>query len=376
MKSWQMWTGLWLILAGTWSGLAGQAPGPPIAEPAAVAASYSAVDANGDAVQLAAPPQRILVTGKSALIPADALFLFPEARQHIRHLARVNQGLGNFYTLRMPELAQETVDWMQNGGTEELVAMHPDLVVTKTAATESVIRKLRPLGIPCFAMSLETPDEWMNELPQLGHLLGEDARAEELLGHFHKRLDAVAQGVHAALAKGQPRPRVLLLQISAADGLHSFSVSPDRWLQTWMVEAAGGDPVWKGTGLTSSGWSKVSFEQIAAWNPDHIYFVSFKAPLGPLLEAVRADRRWQQLTAIQAGRFRAMPADLVSYAQPVSRWILGLQWLAADLHPDAFPDFRMEEALPVFYRDFYGLTDASILARLQEAYRTATPDGN
>ena len=338
---------------------------------APASASATATDANGDTVTLPTPPRRIVVTGKSALIPADALFLFPAARTNLFRLPRMDQGLGDFFSLLMPELVGAPPDTLRNGGTEALAALHPDLVIAKTASTESVIRKLRPLGIPCFAMSLETPDEWLHELPQLGRLLGEDARAAELLRLFRDRLRAVETGLQAALAGGTPRPRVLLLQVSAADGTTAFSVSPDNWLQTWMVEAAGAVPVWKGTGLTASGWSKVSFEQIAAWDPDAIYFVSFKAPLAPLLSAVKADSRWRLLRAARTGRLRAMPADLVAWAQPVSRWILCLQWLAADLHPDAFPDFALEPAVSAFYRDFYAIPPGPVLDTLLSACRAS-----
>lgn len=343
----------------------------------AVAAPRTAVDANGDAVTLAGSPERIVVAGKAALIPSDALFLFPEGRKHLLRLARVDQGMGNLFALLEPGLAAEGgAATMQNGGTEELAALRPDLVIAKTASTATVVGKLRPLGIPCFAMSLETPEEWLRELPELGRLLGEEARAAEVCGMIRSRMEAVAAGVQAALsAPGAVRPRVLVLQASAADGTMSFSVSPDSWLQTWMVEAAGGEPIWKGTGLTADGWSKVSFEQIAAWNPDAIFFVSFKAPVAPLLAAVESDRRWQLLKAARAGRLRAMPADLVAYAQPVSRWILCLQWLAAELWPEAFPGFGMEAEIARFYREFFDVEAGPVQDALLRAWRESCPGG-
>lgn len=338
----------------------------------APAVPLSATDADGTPVTLPATPTRILVAGKSAIVPSDAFFLFPRARTHLLRLARVDQGLGNFYALLAPDLAASAAaDALRNGGTEELAALRPDLVLAKTAAAASVLDPLRRLGIPGFALSLETPDEWLRELPELGRLLGEEARAAELVSLFRARLDAVQTAVSAVPAAA--RPRVLLLQASAADGILSFSVSPDDWIQTWLVEAAGGIPVWKGTGLTSTGWSKVSFEQIAAWNPDVVYFVSYKAPVVPLLDAVKADRRWQLLSAARNNRLRAMPSDLVSWAQPVSRWILCLRWLAADLHPSAFPDFDPETALADFYRDFYAVPPGPVLDTLLSAYRSSQP---
>lgn len=348
-----------------------------VSVPGGAAAPFSAVDANGDAVALAAAPERILVAGKTALIPSDALFLFPEGRKHLLRLARVDQGMGNLFALLEPGLAAASAaGTLQNGGTEELAALRPELVIAKTAATATVIDKLRPLGIPCFAMSLETPEEWLRELPELGRLLGEEARAEEVCGMIRARMAAVEDGMRGALSvAGAVRPRVLLLQASAADGVMSFSVSPDAWLQTWMVEAAGGEPLWKGTGLTANGWSKVSFEQIAAWNPDAIFFVGFKAPVAPLLAAVKADRRWQLLKAARTGRLYAMPADLVAYSQPVSRWVLCLQWLAAKLWPEAFPGFDMEAEIVRFYREFFGVEEGPVLDAILAAYRAGAERG-
>ena len=68
-----------------------------------------------------------------------------------------------------------------------------------------------------------------------------------------------------------------------------------------------------------------------------------------------------------------MPADLVSWAQPVSRWILCLQWLAADLHPSTFPSFDPETALSSFYRDFYAVPPGPVLDALLSAYRSSQP---
>ncbi|MDR0993600.1 MAG: ABC transporter substrate-binding protein [Verrucomicrobiota bacterium] len=325
-----------------------------------------AVDANGDVLSLAAPPRRILAIGKAALMPADALFLFPEAREHVIALARVDQGLGNLYSLIMPRLNQN-YDWLHQSGIEEIARHHPDLVLTKSSNTEAIAIPLRRLGIPSFTLSLETPEEWEAEVPELGKLLGEEARAAEIVKHFQARRERVAQ---ALLSPAPERiPSVLVLHFSSYDGATAFSVSPDAWLQTRLVELAGGRPVWKGERFLGTGWSKISFEQVAAWNPDHIYIVSFKASADSFLRFIRADERWQALRAVQNDHVKALPADLIAYAQPVSRWVLCLQWLAADLHPDRFPGFDMEQEITRFYRDFYDLNDPAILDTLLNAYR-------
>jgi len=51
-------------------------------------------------------------------------------------------------------------------------------------------------------------------------------------------------------------------------------VPPLDWLQTNMVEMAGGIPVWKD--VPTDGWTTITLEQIAVWNPKVILLVDYK----------------------------------------------------------------------------------------------------
>ncbi|MCK5671801.1 MAG: ABC transporter substrate-binding protein, partial [Spirochaetales bacterium] len=57
-----------------------------------------------------------------------------------------------------------------------------------------------------------------------------------------------------------------------------------------------------------------------------------------------------------------------SWDQPDSRWILGLKWLAKQIHPELFSDLNIEEMTRAFFKDLYFLTDeqyeTEILSRL------------
>lgn len=328
----------------------------------------SALDANGRTVTLQAPPRKVLVAGKAAIMPADAYFLFPEARQTLQALSKTDQGLGDFYNLIMPEL-KESKRIPQNASAEEIASYNPDLVLMKTSNFEGTAKKLDQLGIPNFTMDLESAEAWNDELLQLGKILGNEARANEIVTLYDTRKDSVL-AVTEKLADAD-RPTVLVLQFSVTDGITGFEVCPDSWIQTYMVEAAGGTPVWKGAGLASKTWSKVSFEQIAAWNPDYIYIVSYKTPADKFLKQIYSDPSWAGLKSVQAHQVQATPADLVSYAQPDSRWILNLQWMANELHPQLFPGFDMEQQIATFYKDFYAIEDQAIIDTLLDAYRNS-----
>lgn len=329
----------------------------------------SAVDANGRLVELQSTPQKVIVAGKAGIMPADAFFLFPEASQMLQALSKTDQGLGDFYNLLLPEL-ENSKRIPQNASAEEIASYRPDLVLMKASNFEGIAKKLDQLGIPNFTLDLESAEAWSTELLQLGKLLGDEARAKEIIALYDARETSVTERTGELSA--EEKPTVLVLQFGVADGITSFEVCPDSWIQTYMVEAAGGIPVWKGTGLASKTWAKVSFEQIAAWNPDYIYIVSYKTPADQFLSQIYNDPSWAGLKAVQKGQVQATPADYVSYAQPDSRWILNLQWMAKDLHPDIFQSLDMEQEITSFYQDFYGITDQNIIDTLLDAYRTST----
>jgi iron complex transport system substrate-binding protein len=328
--------------------------------------TLSATDAIGNTVELPAIPQRVVIAGRAAVMPADALFLFPESRNMEILLATTDQGLGDFFNLLDPAIAaQKRIG--QQVSAEELLALKPDLVLTKTNNYESLAKKLIQFGIPTFVMDLESPTAWNNEILELGKLLGNAQKAQQIIEQFSQREAAVTNAV-ASVAESD-KPRILVMQFAKADGVTAFSVAPKTWIQTLLVEKAGGTPVWLDAELAENAWKKVSFEQIAAWNPDHIYIVSYRSNADSFLHEIRASSQWNQLRAVQNNAVKAFPADVMNYAQPDSRWILALEWLAHDLHPRLFPDFNMEERIAGFYQSFYNVSDTEIIDTLLSAYR-------
>jgi iron complex transport system substrate-binding protein len=138
-----------------------------------------------------------------------------------------------------------------------------------------------------------------------------------------------------------------------------------------MAETSGGIPVWKGANKASNGWSTVSFEQIAAWNPDKIYIVSYKTPTDSFVNEIYSSSLWANLRAVQNHEVEQTPSDMMNYIQPVATWILGLQWLAKDLYPALFTTVDMQEELVSFYQEFYTITDKQILDSLLGSYNAS-----
>ena len=329
----------------------------------------TATDALGRTVSISGDIDRVLVVGRAAIMPADALFLFPASEDMDIMLAKTNQGLGDFFDLIRPDF-KVSGRLGQQVGAEEIIAHSPDLVLTKSSNYDSVVALLEPFGIPVFVMDLENPQAWKDEITQLGILLDDTETPKRIIKEFETREEAVDSAI-ATLSDAQ-RPNVLMMQSAASDGVTAFSVSPKDWIQTSITIRAGGVPVWLDADLAENSWRKVSFEQIAAWDPDTIYLISYKAPASGFLRAIDSSPQWQELTASRNGTIRSTPSDVMNYFQSDSRWILALQWLAAQLHPQLFPDFDMEAEIRSFYTDFYGIESEEILGKLVAAYQSST----
>lgn len=326
----------------------------------------TAVDALGRTVTLDGEIERIMVVGRAAVMPADALFFFPMVEDIEVLLAKTDQGLGDFFDLIRPEFALS--DRLgQQVGAEEILAHNPDLVLTKASNYDSVVKLLEPFGVPVFVMDLETPEAWKEEVIQLGKLLGDETTPQRVIDGFERREASIDEQI-ATLSESD-RPDVLMMQIAASDGVTAFSVSPRNWIQSSLTIRAGGNPIWLDTDLAEHAWRKVSFEQIAAWQPERIFLISYKAPADSFIKNITESEQWQSLLAITNDGIKATPADVLNYFQSDSRWILALQWLAAELHPGLFENFSMEMEIRSFYQDFYGIESKEILDTLVEKYR-------
>ena len=314
-------------------------------------AGYTVVDALGREVQFDQVPSRIVLAGRALFMVADAIYLFPEAGQRIIGLGQTNQGSGNFISLIDPDYeAKAVLD--REAGAEQIAPLKPDAVILKSALAETLGSSLEALDIPVVYIDFETPDQYTRDLQILGTLLQDEARAAELTALYQERLEVVSQKLEGLDPADQPR--TLLLYASNEDGSVAYNVPPMGWMQTRLVELAGGSPVWQEAN-PGGGWATVSLEQIAAWDPDTIFVVSYQSDPSEVTASMKNDPNWQVLRAVQEDRLYAFAYDLFSWDQPDPRWILGLQWAAGKLHPDRFADVDIVQETQRFYADFYGL---------------------
>jgi len=321
-------------------------------------------DALGRIVTLPVAPQRIVITGKGLFMIADAVYLFPEAADRIVALGNASQGGSNFISMIDPIYAQKVI-LDDNAGAEQIAALQPDLVILKSYLAETVGQPIQAIGIPIVYVDFETPEQYTRDISVLGQIFQNEARAREVTAFYNSKVEQIQKVV----SNVESKPRTLLLYYNDKDGIVAFNVPPYKWMQTTMVEMAGGDPVWAGAVL-GNGWTQVTFEQIAAWNADQVFIVAYNKDPSVVVSSLKADPNWRALRAVQDGNIYPFPADLYSWDQPDTRWILGLTWLAGHLHPDLYPNLDIIAEAQAFYQSLYGLDAAffkqNILPQLKE----------
>jgi iron complex transport system substrate-binding protein len=310
-------------------------------------------DALGREVFFECAPRRIVIAGRGLLMVADAVYLFPEAPSRVIAFEKITLGKENFLSVVDPSYERKIVLPI-DVGAERIASLHPDLVLMKSYMQRKLGNSLEVIGIPVLYLDFETPLQYERDIRTLGTLLENDERSEEIISFYRDRLKRIDERVGSIAEKD--RPRVLFLYYSERGGSRAFNVPPASWIQTILVEMAGGFPVWKQM-RTGQGWTRVGFEQIAAWDPDHIFITSYFIDVDEIKGRLLDDSLWKSLRAVREDRLHAFPTDYYNWDLPDPRWILGLTWLASRLYPEKFSDVDMIAETRTFFRELYFLDD-------------------
>ncbi len=356
---------LFLIIVTMLAGLVLSACGPTATEapseaslpaPTGAAGELIVVDAMGRTVEFAQPPQRIVIAGRATIMMANTMYLFPEARERVIAMTSGMQKPGRFLAFVDPTFSEKRL-LEPDAGPEQIAPLDPDVVVLRSFMADKLGNALEKLDIPVIYVDLETPEQYFRDLGTFGQLFGNEARVEEIRAFYQARLDAIADKMQDLSA--EQKPSVLLLQRSDKGGDVAFNVPPASWIQTIEVELAGGSPLWKDT-AQGNGWTVVNFEQVASWDADRIFVISYSADAAEIVDGLKADPQWQALKAVQDEEIYGFAADIYSWDQSDPRWILGVTWLAGKIHPDRFPDLDMPQQVIQFFEQMYGM-DKSVI---------------
>ena len=316
---------------------------------------FTITDGAGREVTLDKTPERIVVAGRASALIIDAVYAFPQASERVVAMSKTSQTGITFGTLMDPKYAEKAI-YPTDVGPEQIAEAKPDLVITKSSNAEKLGGPLDALGIKVVYVDFETPETYRRDLANLGKVFGDDKRAQALVKFYDDKLAEVAKGVKNL--KDEDKPRTLLLYYSDKDGEVAFNVPPLNWIQTILVTNAGGNPVWADA-QPGSGWTKVSLEQIAAWDADMIFVIAYTKSSSEVVEMLKANAEWAEIRAVKEGKLYGFATDFYSWDQPDTRWILGQLWLATKLHPDLFSKLNIETEAKSFYQELYSIDETA-----------------
>jgi iron complex transport system substrate-binding protein len=328
---------------------------------ATTAAPIMITDALGRTVTFEKSPERIALAGKALFMTADAIYAFPEAGSRIVAMGSTSQSNGDFVSMIDENAAAKITLTGDNVGAEQIAASNPDCVILKSSLKDSLGDPLEQLGIPVVYVDFETPEQYARDFTNLGILFQNEARANELNQYYQLKIKAIT-GVTSTLTDKQ-KPKVLVVYYKNKDNTVSFNVPPVSWIQTTLVADAGGTPVWKDMELGNS-WTSVTMEQIAAWNPEYIFIISYFSPVGDVVTGLKADPQWSELQAVKDSKIYGFAGDVFSWDQADPRWILGLTWMATKIHPDLFSSVDITSEAAEFYKTLYGMDNATFTSKI------------
>jgi iron complex transport system substrate-binding protein len=325
-------------------------------------------DAAGKTVKLEKLPERLAVVGRGPQYLLHLLYMFPEGPLRLVGMEQRGRTSSDFLSAVSPGIDSK-LTLLPNPGPESIAGLHPDLVLMKGSQPGPLDEALAKVGIPIAYLSLETPEEYYRDTANLGAILGNPKRAEEIISFYQARVARVERAM--AGLHDEEKPSVLVAMGNIRSGKYAVRVPALAWMQTYQVKAAGGRPVWLEAAEQAGGWAVVNLEQIAAWNPDRLIIIVWYSTSAPdFMSWLGADPQWKRIGAVAGGKVSYFPSDFYGWDAPDVRWILGLTWMAATLHPERLKDYRIEDEVYGFYEELYGLSRETIRTKILPLVKT------
>lgn len=225
---------------------------------------------------------------------------------------------------------------------ETLLAAAPDVVIDVGEPKDSMAGDLDALqeqtGIPFVHINayLASMDDTYAMLGDLLAMPNEAQGLADYCRYAYDKVKAIADSVE----------KVDLLYVTGEEGLNVIARGSYHAEAIDMLcnnLAVVDEPSSKGTG------NEVDMEQILNWNPDAVIF----AP-GSIYSTVADNENWQTIPAIRDGRYYEVPMGPYNWMgfPPSVQRILGMQWMAKVLYPDA-ADYDMYETTQTYFQLFY-----------------------
>ena len=199
---------------------------------------------------------------------------------------------------------------------DELLAVRPDLVIASVPYRRESLEAILKAGCPVLALAPHSLADIEQDIRLIGAVAGAPSQAEAIIAEMRLAVEEFRRR-----AASLPKLRVYCEEWGKPP-IHS-----QLWVRE-LVEVAGGI-------FLGEPGSTTTFETIAAANPDVIVAAWCGAGDRVPLDKVAARPGWESISAVREGRVCCIADELLN--TPAPTLVLGLEALAAALHPRHFP---------------------------------------
>jgi iron complex transport system substrate-binding protein len=320
------------------------------------------IDQNGREVEMPDKIERI-VTGRILPFPA-VWFLATGSTDEIVgiHPASKSAAENSILKKMAPSILEAKTNFIQGNemNIEEIYKLNPDIVFmygdSGNKLDEIEGKGINAVGIKTMSIakgdSVETLNSW---LELLGQMTNQEERAGEIIDYGRR----VQQGIDKKLESMEEdkKKKGLMIFTYADKGIvvSGKGFFGNHWLKaTGAVDVAENDINIK---------SAVNMEQIYKWNPEIIYITNFTDVQPEDLYNNTIDGQdWSKVKAVQNKQVYKIPLGIYRWFPPCGDSPLMLKWLAQKNYPKIFNDYKIEDEIKTYYKEFYDyeLTDDEV----------------
>jgi iron complex transport system substrate-binding protein len=299
------------------------------------------VDSAGRRVEISQRVSRVLAAG-----PPASILLYTLAPERMIGWVRTPSPAEKAFLLESVRELPEYGRLTGRGGTanlEVVLRFKPELIIDSGSVAPTYVSLANNVQeqtkIPYLLL-----DGRLESTPAvyrlLGDLLGAGDRAERLARYADETLNGLKARI-ASIPESE-RPRVYY-----GRGPNGLETGLGGSINMEVLERVGAINVAAAAG--TGGLSKVSIEQVLAWNPDVIL------AFDPMFhKSVAADPLWSSVKAVRDGRIHLAPNLPYGWfdAPPGVNRLIGVRWLMSILYPGQFPE-NLRDTTRGFYKLFY-----------------------
>jgi iron complex transport system substrate-binding protein len=220
---------------------------------------------------------------------------------------------------------------------EQVLSLHPDLVILTDAQQPLVENRLHALGIRTLVVGSQSLQDIFDAVSAVGRAVGNEARAGQLAASMRAEL----RSIEAATA-GRPRPSVLVVVDRLPGTLRDVYVATGESYLTTLVEIAGGKPI---TPEAAHNYTQIGIEALVASDPEVVFDVvqALNAPVSvPGVPELREDPTavWRTVDIRAVRNGRVYPLTDKRFVHPSPFAVRAAREFAERLHPGAFDGVR------------------------------------